>query len=591
MTGTACGQLLTVSVGLPRDILWRGQTVRTAIWKEPVEGRRRVSRLNVDGDGQADLRGHGGEQRAVFVYQTGSYRYWEERLGRRDLVPGHFGENFTVDGLADDEVCVGDRYRIGTALFEVTQPRVTCYRLGIRLDHPQMPSLVTSSGRPGFYFRVLEEGEVGAGDDIELVSKGPEQMTVKAINALLYTSHHPEDELRRALKIPALSPGWRGSFETLLSAQEADPDAGGNPALTPSAAAHATTPGFRPMRIARVTREATDVISLALESPDGADVTPAVPGQFIAVRLHPQPAGPALVRSYSVSGAASRTGYRISVKIETDGLAGRYLSAEVRAGDIIEVSQPRGAFTLDPGDEPVVLLSAGIGVTPVLAMLHSLAADGSNREVWWLHAARSGETHAFGSEARELVGGLAAARSRVWFTRPSAADHAGLDYDAAGRPAIAAFAALGVPPVANFYVCGPQAFIDEMSAGLAAWGVQPQRIHSELFGAGASLRSGLPTGPHPPLSRTGLEGEGPLVSFARSGVSVRWQPDDQSLLDLAEACGAPVRWSCRAGVCHNCETGLISGAVSNDPDPLDPPVAGNILICCARPIEDVVLDL
>ena len=159
MTGTACGQLLTVSVGLPRDILWRGQTVRTAIWKEPVEGRRRVSRLNVDGDGQADLRGHGGEQRAVFVYQTGSYRYWEERLGRRDLVPGHFGENFTVDGLADDEVCVGDRYRIGTALFEVTQPRVTCYRLGIRLDHPQMPSLVTSSGRPGFYFRVLEEGE------------------------------------------------------------------------------------------------------------------------------------------------------------------------------------------------------------------------------------------------------------------------------------------------------------------------------------------------------------------------------------------------------------------------------------------------
>lgn len=588
MTGAPSGELLAVSVGLPRDIQWRGQTVRTAIWKEPVEGRRHVSRLNVEGDGQADLRGHGGEQRAVFVYQTGSYRYWEERLGRRDLSPGQFGENFTVDGLADDEVCIGDRYRIGSALFEVTQPRVTCYRLGIRLDHPQMPSLVTSSGRPGFYFRVLEEGDVGAGDAIELVSKGPERMTVKAINALLYSSHHPQEELRRALLIPALSPGWRGSFETLLGAQEADPDARGNPALTPSAAAHVTTPGFNAMRIAAIGREAADVLSLTLESPDGAAVTPALPGQFIAVRLHPRADGPALVRSYSVSGAASRTGYRIGVKIEPGGLAGGYLSGGVREGDLIEVSQPRGAFTLTPGAAPVVLLSAGIGVTPVLAMLHALAADRSEREVWWLHTTRSGEAHAFGREARALVGSLTGGRSNVWFTRPSAADRLGSDFDAAGRPSVEAVAALGVPPGADFYLCGPQTFIDELSEGLAAWGVRPQQIHSELFGAGPTRVSGAPAAP---VSRAGLEGEGPLVSFARSGVSVRWRADDQSLLELAEACAVPVRWSCRAGVCHNCETGLISGAVSNDPDPLDPPLAGNVLICCSRPSEDVVLDL
>ena len=166
-------RLLSVNVGLPRDIQWRGRTVHTGIWKEPVQGRRRVSRLNVEGDGQGDLGGHGGEQRAVFVYQIESHRYWEQRLGRDGLAHGQFGENFTVEGLPDDEVCIGDRYRIGTALFEVTQPRTTCYRVGIRMNEPQMAALLTSSGRPGFYLRVLEEGEVGAGDAILAVARGP----------------------------------------------------------------------------------------------------------------------------------------------------------------------------------------------------------------------------------------------------------------------------------------------------------------------------------------------------------------------------------------------------------------------------------
>ncbi|HZD19888.1 MAG TPA: MOSC domain-containing protein, partial [Burkholderiales bacterium] len=169
-------RLLSLNVGLPRDIEWRGKVVRTAIWKGPVQGRRRVNQLNVEGDAQADLAGHGGEQRAVFAYQVESYRYWEERLSRRDLIHGQFGENFTIEGLPDDEVCIGDRYRIGSALFEVTQPRVTCYRVGIRTNEPQMAALLTSSGRPGFYLRVLEEGEVGAGDSILIVARGPEQM-------------------------------------------------------------------------------------------------------------------------------------------------------------------------------------------------------------------------------------------------------------------------------------------------------------------------------------------------------------------------------------------------------------------------------
>src|SRR3954469_25295931 len=159
-------QLLSVNVGLPRDVIWNGKTVRTSVWKSPVDGRRLVRRLNVEGDGQGDLAGHGGEQRAVLVYQLDSYRHWRDGLGREELGHGAFGENFTVEGLADHEVCIGDRYRIGEAEFEVTQPRVTCFRVAMRLGEPELPALLVAHHRPGFYLRVLAEGRVQAGDRI-----------------------------------------------------------------------------------------------------------------------------------------------------------------------------------------------------------------------------------------------------------------------------------------------------------------------------------------------------------------------------------------------------------------------------------------
>ena len=162
MADQPAGRVLSVNVGQPKDVIWQGRTVHTAVWKEPVDGPRLVRRLNIDGDGQGDLAGHGGEQRAVFVYQIESYRYWQDYLSRDDFSYGQFGENFTVRGLADDQVCIGDRYRIGEAEFEVTQPRVTCYRVGIRMDDARMPALLISHHRPGFYFRVLRGGH-GAG--------------------------------------------------------------------------------------------------------------------------------------------------------------------------------------------------------------------------------------------------------------------------------------------------------------------------------------------------------------------------------------------------------------------------------------------
>jgi ferredoxin-NADP reductase/MOSC domain-containing protein YiiM len=585
-------RLLSVNVGLPRDIAWRGRTVHTAIWKEPVQGRRMVRRLNIDGDGQGDLVGHGGEHRAVFVYQIESYRYWQDRLGRSDFTYGQFGENFTVEGLSDDEVCIGDRYRIGEALFEVTQPRVTCYRVGIRMDEPQMAALLTSSGKPGFYFRVLQEGEVEASDEIVKVADGPEHMTVAEINALLYLPGHSRQQLESALHIPSLSAGWRTSFQALLQNASSGSPMTGNPGLAAGVGAPPAWAGFRPLRVSRIDRESSSVLSLLLVPADRRPLVAAEPGQFVVLRLRPNPDAPPLLRSYSLSDAPSADHYRIGIKRELNGLASAYVHSHVRVGDVLDVSAPRGSFTLQPGERPIVLLSAGVGATPVLAMLHALAAAGSPRQVWWLYGARNRDEHPFAQESRGLVQALPHSRSRIWYSRPGSNDRLGREFDVAGHVDIPALEELGVPRDADFYLCGPSAFLHDLKVGLAAWGVAADRVHVEIFGPGESQTPGISATPvrsaHAP---EGIAGEGPQVSFARSGLTVRWDAEYQNLLELAEACDVPVRWACRTGVCHNCESGLISGAVSYRPEPLEPPAAGNVLICCSQPQEDVVIDL
>jgi ferredoxin-NADP reductase/MOSC domain-containing protein YiiM/ferredoxin len=585
-------RLLSVNVGLPRDIAWKGRTVHTGIWKTPVEGRCRARRLNLEGDGQGDLAGHGGEHRAVFVYQIESYRYWQERLQRTDFVYGQFGENFTIEGMADDEVCIGDRYRIGGALFEVTQPRVTCYRVGIRMNEPRMPALLTSSGRPGFYFRVLEEGDVGAGDSIEKVGDGSERMTVTEINALLYSTDHPRDRLERALRIAALSRGWHGSFEALLQSA-LQGDATGNAGLASAAAAYAAAPGFRALKVTTVEQESADVVSLTFASTDGEPLQKALPGQYVVLRLQPVAGDPPLFRSYSLSGPLSTESYRISVKIEPHGAAGTWLHGHVRVGDVLDVSSPRGSFVLKPGVTPVVLLSAGIGATPVLAMLHALSADRSTREVVWLHAARDGQHHPFAAEAGRLMRELGHARRHICYSAPDEHDQIGERFDATGHLTQAVLDEVGMPREADIYLCGPSRFMEDMKAALANMGVAPQHVHAEIFNGGESSTPGIVgNAVRPPHPSKDDVGEGPLVSFSRSGIAAHWNASAYgSLLELAEACDVPVRWACRAGVCHRCESGLISGSIAYQPDPLDPPASGNVLICCASPRGDVVIDI
>ncbi len=581
-------RLLSVNVGLPRDIAWKGRTVHTGIWKNLLRGRCRVGRLNLEGDGQGDLAGHGGEQRAVFVYQIESYRHWQEQLKRTNFVHGQFGENFTVEGLPDDAVCIGDRYQIGSALFEITQPRVTCYRVGIRMHEPRMPALLTSSGRPGFYFRVLQEGEVGAGDEIVKVREGEERMTVTDINALLYSPNHARERLERALRIEALSPGWHSSFEALLHSQS-----NGNAGLVPEAAAHPAAPGFRQLAVTAIDQESEDVLSLTMQSPDGQALQTALPGQYVVLRLQRTTGGPPLFRSYSLSGPLSTEGYRISVKVEPNGAAGTYLRERVRVGDALDVSSPRGSFVLQSGERPVVLLSAGIGSTPVLAMLYALAGSRSTRQALWLHAARDRQHHPFADEVRRLMCALTNGRSYVCYSRPGSSDKRGQDFDATGHLSRSVFNEVGLPRDADVYLCGPSRFMADMKAALAALGVAPERIHIEIFNGAESMNPGVVGAatrvPHLPKDDANT---GPLVSFARSGIAAHWNASQyESILELAEACDVPVRWSCRTGVCHSCESGLVSGVVVYGPEPLEKPADGNLLVCCSQPICDVAIDL
>jgi len=582
-------KLVSVNVGLPKDVQWRGQRVFTGIWKQAVDGLQTVRRLNIDGDGQGDLAGHGGEYRAVFVYQTSACEFWARTLQRTDFTMGQFGENFTVQGLPDDEVRIGDRFRIGSAVFEVTQPRVTCYRVGIRMNDTQMPARLVAEGRPGFYFRVLEEGNVAVGDAIELIFRNNDSPTVADVDALLYRPHGDRMKIREALQIPALSPGWRMSLQAIL---DQPADATGNPGLATTDLSPHARPGFRTARIAELSHLTAEVMSVCLEAADDGELDLAQPGQFIVLRAHVLRASPPIMRNYSLAGTANARRYELGVKCERNGSMGGYLSERARVGDEVEISAPRGSFVLRASDRPAVLTSAGIGITPVLAMLKALVAARSQRSVWWLYGARNRAEHPFADDVRTLLSGLSNARSHVRYSRPNDNDRPGRDFDSVGHVDAALVEQLGISKDSEFYLCGPAAFLTDMKTDLAAAGFPVEQMYSEVFGSGPALNPGIVAAQRPaPHEPAAPRGSGTIVSFARSGLNVPWSPQFPSLLEFAEACDVPTRWSCRAGVCHTCESGLISGEVSYEPVPLQPAAKGNVLICCSVPKSEVVLDL
>jgi ferredoxin-NADP reductase len=346
------------------------------------------------------------------------------------------------------------------------------------------------------------------------------------------------------------------------------------------------------MHVNRLERETANVLSLYFEQPDGASLPAALAGQFLVLRVRTTPDGPLLLRNYSMSGGPGAGTYRVSVKREVHGTVSSYLNDQVHVGDNLEVSAPRGGFTLGSGDAPVVFLSAGIGATPVLAMLHSLSAVTSRREIWWIYGARNRAEHPFAKESRGLLQTLPNSRCHIIYSKPDSEDKLGLDYDSAGHLDVPLLEHLGVARDADFYLCGPPSFLRDLTAGLKTWGTDSARIHAEVFGPETPITPGIAPSSHPPAHPpAGGPGVGPHISFTRSGLTVSWDSRFSSLLDLAEACDVPVQWSCRTGVCHTCECALIGGTVQYQPDPLEPPAAGNVLICCSTPSGDVEIDL
>jgi ferredoxin-NADP reductase len=456
------------------------------------------------------------------------------------------------------------------------------------MNEPRMPALLVAHRRPGFYFRVLQEGGVAAGDHITKIEEGPQRMTVAEIDALLYLPGHSREQLQRALQISALSKGWQGSFQAILQ-HESDPKAAtGNPGLAEEEQAPAW-PGFRQMKVAQIRKESESVTSFILEPNDGQPIPAFQAGQFIVVRLPVDPKS-SVLRSYSLSGLPGADHIRISVKREPNGVGSAFLCTRTQTGNVLDVSAPRGTFTLRAGDGPVVLMSAGVGATPVLSMLHALVAGKSQREVWWLFGARNRGEHPFAEESRSLLKQLARGRSYIVYSRPTATDQLGMDFDAPGHLDVPLLERIGVARSGDFYLCGPSTFLQAMREGLQSWGIPAENLHAEIFGALESITPGMAQVSHTPHLPQGSLGLGPSVSFARSGITTNWDPKYQSLLELAEACDIPVRWSCRIGVCHSCITGLIGGSISYSPEPLEKPGEGNVLLCCSRPKVDVIVD-
>ncbi|MDA9981453.1 MOSC domain-containing protein [Gammaproteobacteria bacterium] len=578
-------KLLSVNLSLPKEIAHEGKTVSTGIFKKPVEGRVKLCRLNLEGDGQADLWGHGGAFRAVYAYTIENYEYWMNELGRNDFSHGQFGENFTVEGMLDDKISVGDIFRIGDALVEVSQPRIPCYKLAIKMGIEGFQNRFLASGRVGFYLRVVEEGEVGTGDSIELVHREPNSMTVREVSDLLFFDKSNLDGTAQALAIPALSHGWKGSFEERLDKAEAS-----------------TEKGFRAFVVDRKVPESAAITSFYLVPANGAPVDEFLPGQFLTFKLaipdQPKP----VIRTYSLSDSPNGDYYRVSIKRQgappdqldvPPGLSSNYFHDNLDVGAKLSVGPPRGKFHLDrDSGRSVVLLSGGVGLTPMISMMNELAQGDPKRLVWFIHGVRNKREHAMGEHVRCMVRENDNVNAHIRYSDPSPGDAEGRDYDSSGHVDIALLKQVLPFDDYEFYVCGPPPFMKSLYCGLLSLGVAEPRIHYEFFGPASVLtEEAEPRGQSPARSAVEeLSGERE-VTFARSGLTVAWDTTCETILDLAEHHGLSPAYSCRSGICHTCICALTEGEVEYIEEPLDPPDAGYVLICCSKPRSTLVIEM
>jgi ferredoxin-NADP reductase/MOSC domain-containing protein YiiM len=580
-------KLLSVNVGLPRPVEWKGETVTTGIFKEPVTGPVRVGTLNLEGDRQADLSVHGGWEKAVYAYPMENYRRWRELRPDLQVGPATFGENLTTEGIREDDLNVGDRLRIGTAEFVVTEPRLPCFKLGIKMGSQDFVPEFLERGMYGFYLAVAQQGDIEAGDEVEIVARDPARFPVSDIARLYSRDREDVDGLCRAVATDSVPESWRSHFRDQLTRLERRR---GEKLLPPMP--EPAWPGFRRFVVAERVAETRDVASFHLRPEDGGELPAYQPGQYLTLRLAVPGTEPA-IRSYSLSDAAGSGTYRLTIKrVAPQGAKGRpgvasgYLHDSLTVGDVIEVKAPAGRFTIDVREShrPVVLVAGGIGITPLLAMLNAIVGgEAAERETWLFYGVRNHDDHVQAEHLRAIADAHPHVHLHVAYSRPLRRNGSTLgSFDHAGRVNIDLLRQVLPASYYDFYICGPPGMTEELTQGLAEWGVPDHRIHLEAFGP-AAVRSRAPQGQLQP--DCGVD-----VTFARSGVMTAWSRCDSPLLELAEENGLSIPYGCRAGSCGTCVTTLISGHVEYLEEPGAPLAAGEILPCVAVPTSPVVLD-
>ncbi|WP_181139885.1 MOSC domain-containing protein [Streptomyces sp. Ru71] len=580
------GELLSVNLGQAQPMTVQGETIVTGFDKRPARGAALVEADGLVADDHVDDVGD--PDRALLCYQLRHYDEWRSELGR-DLAPGTFGENLTVDGPADDEVMVGDELRIGEVLLRVTQPRIPCRKMAVRLGEEDIPARYLSSGRVGFFCRVVEPGLIRAGDKIEVVHRSQDGVSVAELARVLHRERPDAGALTRVLDCAALPPALRAKAERLLARARGEGQ---------------EWSGERDLVVTARRREAADVVSFDLADPDGTRLPGFAAGQFLTLALDVPGAARPVVRTYTVAGRdEDGGGYRIAVKREAApadapdapaGVASGHLHDRVAVGAVLRARAPRGRFVVTPGKRPVVLVSAGIGITPMLAMLDQLTRE--ERTVHFVHGARSSRELAFGPYVRRLAASRDGIRTHLLFSRPRPEDVPGADFDETGRLTAAVLERVLPSLDADYYVCGPAGFMADIVGGLAERGVPADRVHHEFFGAARPLPGvqGAEGAQEPaeagPVARD-ADGRPLVVTFARSGVTVPWRENTFSLLALAEQAGLRPDASCRTGLCGTCVTTLDDGEVAYVIDPTAPVEPGQVPVCCARPTTSVMIDL
>jgi ferredoxin-NADP reductase/MOSC domain-containing protein YiiM len=577
-------KIVSVNVGLPRTVQWKGKAVSTGIFKAPVSGRIPLRSLDFDGDRQADLSVHGGPDKAAYVYANEHYAYWRRELPDMVLAWGMFGENLTTEGLDEDVLQVGDRFRIGSAEVMVTQPRLPCFKLGLRFGRDDMVKRFLASGRLGFYFRVLVEGEIAAGDEVLLVEKAKDSLPVTEITRLYARDKDDLAGLQRMVRLAALAEDWRDYFKEQIQR------IGVSGRRQPAAPRPAWT-GYRPFILRQKVRESEDVSSFHLAPEDGRPLPSYLPGQFLTVRLALPGIERPVVRSYSLSDAARPDHYRLTIRRIGSrtgepqvkaGLASTHFHDRLAVGDRIEAKAPAGTFTIDTRqqDQPVVLIGGGIGITPLLSMLNDIAAADAPRETWLLYGVRDDRDHVMRAHLEAIARTRANVHLWVFYSRPARAMD-GRDIQV-GHIDLAALKRLLPSNAYDFYLCGPPAMMESVTRDLQAWGVPADRVHTEAFGP-ATVKQAV-GGP------TAQPDCGFDVTFERAGVTAQWSRCEMPLLELAEEHGVAIDFGCRAGSCGTCVTRLLSGAVRYLRQPNAPLEAGEILPCIAVPAEPLTLE-